>query len=353
MDKLDTPAGIGISEAASRIEALLTEPSDTTQETPAAEAATTEQAATEEVEASAADTPADKTPPEENSDDPGIDEGDYASDEAEGDEADDEATTEEEPDEAAPDVMKQLFTVKISGKEEQVSLDEALKGYQRSADYTRKAMALAEERRAFEPEREAIKTEREQYAQLLPVLIQQIEAGLEQEPDWEALIDQNPAEYVRQERLWREKQERLAAARSERERLNSLAIEEEKAAIGRAIAASGAELAKAMPAWKDPNRWGTDRQKLKEYGAKLGFSEEELEHTYDHRAILALYKAMRYDEIMAKRPKPQPSQGPKPAAAGAATSQQKREVSDITRAKQRLAKTGRVKDAASIFNQLL
>lgn len=349
MNKLDTPAGIGISEAASRIEALLTEPSET--ETPSAQAATNDKAETEEVEASATDTPADKTPPVETSeDDPDAGEADVT----DGEEADEEVTTEDEAEEQADsDITKQTFTVKIGGKEEQVTLEEALKGYQRTVDYTRKSMALAEEKKAFEPEREAVLLERQQYAQLLPVLIQQIEAGLEQEPDWDALIDQNPAEYVRQERLWREKQERLAAARAEQERLKSLAIEEEKAAIGRAIAASGAKLAEAMPQWRDPKRWGADRQKLKEYGAKLGFSEEELEHTYDHRAILALYKAMRYDEIMAKRPKPQPSNGPKPASAGAAAPQNKREVSDITRAKQRLAKTGRVKDAANIFAQLL
>lgn len=346
---IDTPnSGIGLSEAAARFEAIL-EPA--TPETPAdtdSSAAPTEDAAPVSTEALAADTTSEETPDVEDED------GDLADDvdSAETDEV--EATAEDEDAEpAAEDPLKQLFTVKIQGKEEQVSLDEALKGYQRNADYTRKAMTLADEKKAFEPEREAVRFERQQYAELLPILIQQIEAGFAGEPDV-ALLDTNPAEYIRQERLYREQHERLAAAGAEKSRLDKIAAEERDAAVKRLIAHSGAELAKAMPKWRDPQAWAADSAKLKSYGEQLGFSAQELEHTFDHRAILALYKAMRYDEIVAKRPKPQQQEGrPKPAPAGAAKPVQQRQVSELTRAKQRLAKTGSVKDAAALFGKLL
>ena len=65
-----------------------------------------------------------------------------------------------------------------------------------------------------------------------------------------------------------------------------------------------------------------------------------------------MYKAMRYDEMVAKVPRPVVTKGPKTAPAGSANSAP-RTSSDISKAKQRLAQTGRVSDAASIFERML
>lgn len=355
----DKPSGIGISEAASRIEALLSEPSETQTPEPT-DSAASNAAKTEEVEAQQADDAADETPPSDNGEDIGDAEAgtadDSVEDVAEHDEdgdAADEAAADKDQEDHSDDLLTRTFPVKINGKEETVTLKEALAGYQRTADYTRKAMALSEEKKAFEPEREAVRLERAQYAQLLPVLIEEIKQSLFAEPDWEKLITTDPAEYVRQEKLWREKQDRLAAAQSEQARLAATQEQEQQAAIAEAIRTGRAELAKAMPQWKNPDRWAADREKLLAYGQTIGYAADDLKATYDPRAIVALYKAMRYDEIMAKRPKPQPSNGPKPAPAGNVAQKPARQTSDLTRAKQRLAKTGRVRDAASLFEQFL
>jgi len=338
----ETPSqGIGIAEAASRFEALLSgEPENQQEELETAEQPTDEAEVSEETEALATDDASEETPADEV-------------------EADEEEVTEDDEEEAdQPDELDKIVTVKIDGKDEQVTLREALAGYSRTAAFTRKSMALADEKRAFEsekeafaPERDAIRTEREQYAQLLPALVNELKTGM-QEPDWNALAD-NPTEYIRQQNLWRDRQERLAAAQEEQNRLYQLRIEEEKAAIGAAIRDNGAKLVEAFPQWKDPQKWQADRSRLIEYGKNLGFSEEELSETYDHRAVKALYKAMRYDEMMAKRAKPTPPVSPRPAPAGNAAQQPQRSVSELTRAKQRLSKTGRVQDAASIFEQML
>jgi hypothetical protein len=88
------------------------------------------------------------------------------------------------------------------------------------------------------------------------------------------------------------------------------------------------------------------------YGQTVGFAEEELQQTYDHRAVLALYKAMRYDELMAKKPTPNAPNSPKPVSPGSPNTAKTRKTSDLTRAKQRLGKSGSVRDAASLFEQL-
>lgn len=352
----DKPQGIGLSEAAQRFEALADTP-DTHSSPDASENASETAETHEQVEATAEDKSSDETPPSDNvadiaddTDEPSEEEVE-SSDDEEG--AEDEAPTTDDDDKADTEkLMSRPFTVKINGKEEQVTLKEALAGYQRTADYTRSKMALSDERKAFESQREAVLVERGQYAQLLPVLIQQIEAGIEQEPDWDDLIANKPEEYIRQEVLWREKQARLAAARQEQARLEAEKAKENHEALMREVTRSGAALGEAMPQWKDPKRWETDRAKLMEYGQKLGFSEDEMKQTYDHRAVIALWKAYRYDELMAKRPQPEKRNSAKPAPSGSSAANRTRKPSEISRAKQRLAKTGSVRDAASLFMQL-
>jgi len=85
----------------------------------------------------------------------------------------------------------------------------------------------------------------------------------------------------------------------------------------------------------------------------MGFTPQELGNIYDHRVVLALRKAALYDQMQAKRQgiKPVTNNGPKPAKPGAAG--RVSQMSDSVRAKQRLAKTGRVEDAASAIELLL
>jgi hypothetical protein len=61
---------------------------------------------------------------------------------------------------------------------------------------------------------------------------------------------------------------------------------------------------------------------------------------------------MKYDELMggANKPKPVVNQGPKAAPVGSSNATP-RKASEATKAKQRLAQTGRVSDAASIFER--
>jgi hypothetical protein len=66
-----------------------------------------------------------------------------------------------------------------------------------------------------------------------------------------------------------------------------------------------------------------------------------------------LRKAALYEQIMSKRQniKPVTNNGPRPAKPGAAG--RVSTTNEATRAKQRLAKTGRVQDAASAIELLL
>lgn len=304
---------------------------------------------------------AGKQPPEEEQDDEAPAEAealkadepeeDAAPDEGE-DEGEDAADQDAEDGEVEEDLNK-LVTVTIDGKTEQVPLREAIAGYQRQLDYTRKTSQLADERRSFAEEREAVKVERAQYGQLVGALQQQLQAmQTAEQPDWERLYAEDPIEWMRQRENWRDMQERMQATSYEVQRVQAAQAAEQQRALSELVEQNRQKLLEAMPQWTSKERWDADKAKIKEYGQSIGFSSQELGQVYDHRAVSVLWKAMRYDQMLAKRP--QPTKGKAPPATPIGTAPQpSRPTNDVTRAKQRLAKTGKVADAAALFEKFI
>jgi len=267
-----------------------------------------------------------------------------------------EETTEEQLEESEEtdeeEKPTEVYTVKVDGKEVEVTLDELQKGYSRTQDYTRKTQQIAETRKAVEAEASAIRAEREQYAQLLGALKQQLETT-EVPVDMDRLYNEDPIEWVRQSEVMRQKQEKLAAIQSEQQRLSQLTAQQRAQEMQAHLASQQEALIQAVPEWKDSKKAQAEKALLVEFGKKIGFSDEELKNVYDHRAVIALRKAALYDQMMSKRGqiKPVVNNGPrtaKPSAAGRVST-----TTESTRAKQRLAKTGRVQDAASAIELLL
>jgi hypothetical protein len=234
---------------------------------------------------------------------------------------------------------------------QQVTLKEAREGYQRQSDYSRNMNAIREEKQEVEAVRQQAKALEETYAQLIPALRQQLESMMPQEPDWEKLHREDPLNYPLIRDQWRDYQERLVATRAEQERLSYQRQQEEQAQLRKIVEEGQKWLVEKNPEWRDAKKWDDARSKLKDYGRKVGYTDEELAQAYDPRALLVLDKARKYDELMANRPKPQKQEGPKPMKAGTAASSP-RKTTEITRMKQRLAKTGSVDDAAAFFGLL-
>jgi hypothetical protein len=269
--------------------------------------------------------------------------------------ADDE--TDAEQSELSEDTEEQeqpqVFSVKIDGTEVEVTLDELQKGYSRTLDYTRKTQQIAEVRKQAEGELQAVRAEREQYSQLLSALEAQVQQAAQPNIDWDRLYNEDPIEWVRQREVMRDNQDRAAAIQSEKQRLSQLSQQEQAQFMQQKLQHEQEALLAAIPDWKDAEKAKAEKTLLVEFGQKIGFTPEELKSVVDHRAVLMLRKAALYDQMMSKRGniKPVTNNGPRPAKPGAAG-----RVSNSTesvRAQQRVAKTGRVDDAANAIFQLL
>jgi hypothetical protein len=257
--------------------------------------------------------------------------------------------TEAEEEEDKPPV----FTVKVDGKNVEVTLEELQKGYSREADYTRKTQQVSEERRAFQAEADLVRTERQQYSQLLGSLKAQLQQNAAPQQDMDRLYHEDPIEWVKQRELVRDAEKVHAAINSEQQRLSHIQAQEQYQSMQAHLAQQQDAMLKAIPEWVNPDKAKAEKTLLIEWGQKLGFSSDELKNIFDHRAVVALRKAALYDQMMTKRGniRPAVNNGPKPAKPGAAGRMDN--TTDSRRSQQRLAKTGRVNDAASAIEHLL
>ena len=198
-----------------------------------------------------------------------------------------------------------------------------------------------------------MRTERQQYSQLLGSLKAQLQQNAAPQQDMDRLYHEDPIEWVKQRELVRDAEKVHAAINSEQQRLSTIQAQEQYQSMQAHLAQQQDALLKAIPEWGNPDKAKAEKTLLIEWGQKLGFSSDELKNIFDHRAVVALRKAALYDQMMSKRGniRPAVNNGPKPAKPGAAGRMDN--ITDSRRSQQRLAKTGRVNDAASAIEHLL
>jgi hypothetical protein len=268
--------------------------------------------------------------------------------------AEDDADPEDEDESDGDEAEQPVYTIKVNGEEVEVTLDELQKGYSRTQDYTRKTQQLAEMRKAAEVETEAVRSERQQYSQLLEAMRQQVAASNPAEPNWEYLRKNDPIEFAAQWADHERRHKQMAAIQSEQVRLAEIQNYEQAQQLAAIVAQEKQILEEAIPEWKEPETAKREKAALVEFGKQIGFKPEELANITDHRAVVALRKAYLYDKLMAKKPQVLKStQKTAPTLKPGTSSAMPRKNSDLVKAKQRLAKSGAVQDAAAAFENLL
>ena len=261
-------------------------------------------------------------------------------------EQEDEQDEQEEP---------QKYRVKAAGEEREVTLDELIKSYQLGTDYTKKSQAVAEERKAVEAERQRIeeaKYLRDQYAERLQV----IEQMLNQQPETENLDylkENDPIGYAVKVAELSQREKQLAQVQAERQRIAEQQERERQEQLGSVIQAEARKLAEIIPEYADPAKGDALKRDLREFGLKVGFSEQELAGVYDSRAVLTLWKAMQYDKLQSSKPAITKKVNEAPKVMKSGVSQPRDSNDELRKLKARAKQTGRVADAARAFERFL
>jgi len=248
--------------------------------------------------------------------------------------------------------QKPRYRVKAAGEEIEVDEDELIKGYQQGADYTKKSQALAEQRKALEAERqhlEYVKQERMAYAQKLKALdsfLSQQDQGV----NLDVLKETDPIGYAVAVAEQNQREKQLAVVRAEQQRLAQQQQAEQQASLQNHLRQESEKLVSLIPELATP-QGDAVRKQIRDYAKSVGWTDQELSSVYDSRAVVSLYKAMKYEQLQKSKPELTKKLQSAPKMMRSGTSAPPTKSSQDKQVMQRLRETGKVTDAAKAFER--
>jgi hypothetical protein len=198
---------------------------------------------------------------------------------------------------------EELYKIKVGDQELEVTLDELKNGYSRQQDYTRKTKKLSEDRtqvddlqKSLTRQNEEAKIRRDQYEKQLEVLSQHLKST-ENNVDLDRLYQEDPAEYVRQKAEIDRRKEMMEATRQEQQRVMAEKQKEHEKTYNAYLEKERKLLVEKLPIYGDKDKGPTFVKNLTDYAKSIGYTDQEISMLVDHRAVLMLANAYRYNKL--------------------------------------------------------
>tara|TARA_A100000171_G_scaffold885_1_gene1086 strand:- start:34 stop:1071 length:1038 start_codon:yes stop_codon:yes gene_type:complete len=256
---------------------------------------------------------------------------------------------------------QELYKVTVDGQEQEVTLDELMKGYSRQSDYTRKTEKLSQDRRSVEElkneytrQNEEAKIKRDQYEKQLNVLSEQLKISEPNKVDLDKLYESDPAEYVRLKAEQDRRKELMEKAQQEQERIQAEKQEEQTKQYNAFLNQQRQLLAEKLPIYADKEKGAEFTKNLLNYAKEIGYSDQEISMLVDHRSVIMLANAYRYDKL--KKANLKNKKVTKVSKVVSSSSSKIQDDSDIAKRmkskKATLKRSGKVKDAVSVLQEM-
>ena len=252
-----------------------------------------------------------------------------------------------------------LYDVTVNGINQKVNLNELMKGYSRESDYTKKTMDLSNQRKEVESMQEnlkkefdAVKSSRDQYATQLDILTNNLQQ--EEKVNWDQLYQEDPAEYVRKKAESDKRKEALDNARQEQKRIQQEQQAEQEKVYNEYIANERKILSEKLPQYADKNKSAEFTRRLTNFAKESGYSDQEIAMMVDHRAVLLLADAYRYNQLKkTKLADKKVNKTSKVVTSNASNIREDSEVNqNIDKRMSRLKKSGHLRDAQSVLKEM-
>jgi len=250
----------------------------------------------------------------------------------------------------------QNYTVKVDGKDVEVTLEELQAGYSRQADYTRKSQVLAEQRKQMDDELSATQQERQRYSHALEQLGDSTDFEINQfkDVDWNKLKADDPMAYIQQKDALRDLQDSKNKINAEKQKVQEQQEKEYKANMLKHRDEQLKLLSERLPDWTDPTKGPKLKQDIKGFALAKGFTEQEINMLIDARSIEVLNNAMKYENLLnAKIAKKKVKTVPKVTKPGAGVSKAEKDTEKVKQQRAKLKTSGKVGDAAKMIEGLI
>lgn len=280
-------------------------------------------------------------------------EDDEAEVEAELEEAESENDSEEEDeyedtDEAEADAPD-LYTVKVDGKEEQVSIDDLKRGYS-GQKYVQKGMQeAAAMRKQVEEVYAGLLNERQQIGHLL----QSAQNGLPQAPTapTKEHFNSDPIGYMEAKLQYDEARAEYDGQIQQLQQVVAQQGQAQQVAQRAYLEREMESLKTLVPEFADTETATKARDRLVTMGQEVyGYGPDEIGAVMDHRAIRVLHDAIKYQELMQGKQKAVTKAKPKATRTVKAGAKKTRSNANAERqTRQKLKKSGSIDDALSLI----
>ena len=256
-----------------------------------------------------------------------------------------------EEDDESEDPANDFHTVKVDGKETQVTLEELKRGYS-GQQYVQKGMQqVAEVKKEAESAYYALMQERQNLANL----VQQVQSGQNltppQEPD-SAMFDADPIGYMEAKIQYDNQVKAYQQNMGQVQQVLQQQTEAEQVARAEYAKQEAQRLVQVIPELADAGKAGKFKENLVRTATDVyGYTPEEIAGISSHRDFLVLRDAMKYREMMAGKETVQNKvKKAKPAIKpGAKKVSTKTDV--VRKQRERLKKSGSIDDALALIMQ--
>jgi hypothetical protein len=250
-------------------------------------------------------------------------------------------------------------STKIDGKEGKARLRDLLKSYQLEGHLNQKLMTHAEERKAFETERQTFLQQHQHKLTQLDAGLQVAQKMLEGEfsqVDWQNLQDTNPLEFNQKYVAFQQRQAQLNNIAGMLGQERSKAKQQADAQEQSYLAEQSKLMESKIPEWADAKVREKDIADMSVVlNQKYGVTEAELKNLRDHREILIARDAWRWQKLQQSKPAllNKVKAAPKLLKPGAPQSRAAQEGLLLKQERDRLRKSGKVSDAKAPLKRLL
>ena len=243
------------------------------------------------------------------------------------------------------------YEVTVDGQKHEVSLTEALNGYIRQATFHQRMGQVNQANRELEGERAQLQQGWAWWSKARQDYEEDLGALIPAEPNWDQLFAENPQHAHGLQKIYQNLYAKLNYSRQLRAQREQQAAEEQDRRTQK-YAVDGftkfvMDHIKVMP---DEPTLKKNINSMRRTASSAGFSDYEVATVYDPRMLDILWKASKYDRMTAAAPRAVVAGKGRTLAPGAATPfNGNARRSGFDDAQRRLAKSGKISDAAEVF----
>lgn len=214
----------------------------------------------------------------------------------------------------------------------------------------------AEQRKAFEAERQKLNQQlppfQQQLSQLTQALTQQVMsefADIKGPEDLARMAETDPSRYVR----FDARMKLIQQAQAAQQQLRAQEDEQRRIEEDRRFAQEAEALKKLVPELMDEKSGKENRRALAEYLKGEGFPAQQVENLVDSKAIHIAWKAMQFDKGQKAAAAAKVINLPRPVKPGTGSGQNEADAERTAALVQRARKSGSVADAAAAISRIL